>query len=119
MAKVTGLGGVFYVVKDPVKTRRWYAEVLGLTGEYGPQLAWAHEPHEALFAEEDGFFFIRKTIEGLTAHLAPEGRAWIEHEPFHTPRIHEHANKHGLAATTHHDQYGVERFTHCTRQDMA
>ena len=50
MAKVTGLGGVFYVVKDPAKTRRWYAEVLGLAGEYGPQLAWADEPHEAPYS---------------------------------------------------------------------
>ena len=46
MARVTGLGGVFYVAKDPAATRKWYEEVLGLSGEYGPQLAWADEPHE-------------------------------------------------------------------------
>lgn len=43
MAKVTGLGGVFYVVKDPAATRQWYRETLGLDGEYGPQLAWSEE----------------------------------------------------------------------------
>lgn len=43
MAKVTGLGGVFYVVKDPVATRAWYRDVLGLDGEYGPQLDWSEE----------------------------------------------------------------------------
>ena len=41
MAKVTGLGGVFYVVKDPAATRAWYRDVLGLDGEYGPQLNWS------------------------------------------------------------------------------
>jgi len=44
--RVTGLGGVFYVVKDPKATRKWYREVLGLDGEYGPQLAWSDEPME-------------------------------------------------------------------------
>lgn len=43
MAKVTGLGGVFYVVKDPAATRAWYRDVLGLDGEYGPQMPWSEE----------------------------------------------------------------------------
>ena len=42
-AKVTGLGGIFYVVKDPETTRAWYREVLGIEGTYGPQLAWSEE----------------------------------------------------------------------------
>ena len=45
MAKVTGLGGVFYVAEDPAATRQWYEDVLGLTGDYGPQIAWSEEPH--------------------------------------------------------------------------
>ena len=44
--RVTGLGGVFYVVKDPAVTRAWYRDTLGIDGEYGPQLAWADEPCE-------------------------------------------------------------------------
>ena len=46
MAKITGLGGVFYVVKDPEATRAWYRDVLGLNGEYGPQLNWSEETGE-------------------------------------------------------------------------
>ncbi|GAA4644382.1 VOC family protein [Pontixanthobacter gangjinensis] len=46
MAKITGLGGVFYVVKDPKATREWYREKLGLDGEYGPQLNWSEETGE-------------------------------------------------------------------------
>ncbi len=42
--RVTGLGGVFYVVTDTDATRAWYRETLGLDGDYGPQLAWAEEP---------------------------------------------------------------------------
>ncbi len=42
--RVTGLGGIFYVVKDPEATRAWYRETLGIDGPYGPQMAWADEP---------------------------------------------------------------------------
>ncbi len=42
--RITGLGGVFYVAKDPAATREWYRDILGVDGEYGPQLAWADEP---------------------------------------------------------------------------
>ena len=44
MARVTGLGGVFYVVKDPEATRNWYRDVLGIDGPYGPQFDWEEEP---------------------------------------------------------------------------
>lgn len=46
MAKVTGLGGVFYVAEDPEATRAWYRENLGIDGPYGPQFAWADEPKQ-------------------------------------------------------------------------
>ena len=42
--RVTGLGGIFYVVKDPEASRAWYRETLGIDGPYGPQFAWAGEP---------------------------------------------------------------------------
>ena len=35
MAKVTGLGGLFYKVADPARTKLWYQETLGLGGEWG------------------------------------------------------------------------------------
>jgi catechol 2,3-dioxygenase-like lactoylglutathione lyase family enzyme len=40
MASVTGLGGVFYKVEDPERTARWYKEVLGIGGEWGPVFPW-------------------------------------------------------------------------------
>ena len=35
MAKVTGLGGIFYKVADPAATQKWYRETLGVGGECG------------------------------------------------------------------------------------
>ena len=46
MANVTGLGGIFYVVRDPEATRAWYRDTLGIDGPYGPQLDWAEETGE-------------------------------------------------------------------------
>lgn len=68
----------------------------------------AHEPEEALFADDDGFALIAATIEGLRDHLVPGGQAWVEHEPEHAERLK------ALGATTHKDQYGVERYSVCT-----
>lgn len=42
--RVTGLGGIFYVVEDPEATRAWYRDNLGVDGTYGPQFAWAEDP---------------------------------------------------------------------------
>ena len=46
MAKITGLGGVFYVASDPEATRAWYRDTLGIDGPYGPQLDWSEERGE-------------------------------------------------------------------------
>ena len=46
MAKVTGLGGIFYKVEDPARTTAWYQETLGIGGEWGAHFRWADEPGE-------------------------------------------------------------------------
>lgn len=71
----------------------------------------AHEPHGSLFAKDDGFALIERTIRGLPTHLHKGGAAWIEHEPEHTLRIQVLAQSLGCTATTHKDQYGVERYS--------
>ena len=82
MAKVTGLGGVFYVVKDPAATRAWYRDVLGLDGEYGPQLNWSEEtgdkPYSLIshFADDEyvkpgrGGFMINLRVDDCDAMVA-------------------------------------------------
>jgi catechol 2,3-dioxygenase-like lactoylglutathione lyase family enzyme len=80
--RVTGLGGVFYVVKDPQATRDWYRDVLGIEGEYGPQLAWAGEPRahpyslishfadDAYIQPGKGGFMINLRVNDLAGFLA-------------------------------------------------
>ncbi|MFI5137617.1 MAG: VOC family protein [Sphingobacteriales bacterium] len=43
MAKVTGLGGIFFKCNDPAKMNDWYSKNLGLpSGEYGTAFDWLH-----------------------------------------------------------------------------
>jgi len=81
MAKITGLGGVFHVVKDPSATRAWYKEYLGLDGEYGPMLRWSEEtgdePYSLVgaFSNSDYFkpsvkpFMINLRVDDLDAFV--------------------------------------------------
>ena len=46
MAKVTGLGGVFYKVADPAATQAWYQEHLGIGGDWRVTFRWADESGE-------------------------------------------------------------------------
>ncbi|WP_439489940.1 VOC family protein [Algoriphagus sp.] len=39
--RITGIGGIFFKVKDPAKTKDWYAQHLGLgTDGYGSTFEW-------------------------------------------------------------------------------
>ena len=93
MAKVTGLGGVFYVAKDPEATRQWYREVLGLGGEYGPQLMWSEETKEQPYSlvshfKDDAYikpgtggFMINLRVDdcdGMVAQLKAKGVAILD-----------------------------------------
>jgi release factor glutamine methyltransferase len=71
----------------------------------------SHEPHNALFADEEGFALIRRTLEGVPAHLNPGGHVWVEHEPEHSASIKELTQHLGASAQTMCDQYGVERYS--------
>ena len=70
--RVTGLGGVFYVVKDPQATRAWYRDVLGVDGPYGPQFAWADEPRPQPYSMISHFAddaYIQPGIGGFMINL--------------------------------------------------
>lgn len=50
--RVTGIGGIFFKVEDPTKTKKWYQEHLGLnTDQYGATFEWK----SATNPEEKGF----------------------------------------------------------------
>lgn len=72
MARVTGLGGVFYVVKDPEATRAWYRDKLGIDGPYGPQLAWADEPKANPYSLISNFSddtYLKPSMRGFMINL--------------------------------------------------
>ena len=46
MARVTGLGGIFYKVADPDTTRAWYQDKLGIGGEWGAMFPFKNDDTE-------------------------------------------------------------------------
>lgn len=86
MAKILGLGGLFFKSADPDATRGWYTRVLGIEFEswggvvFRPEVAAAHpgaatvfSPFEAStdhFAPSDAPFMINLMVDDLDAILA-------------------------------------------------
>ena len=46
MAKVTGLGGIFYKVADTAATQAWYQETLGVGGDWGAMFPFKKDDPE-------------------------------------------------------------------------
>ena len=46
MARITGVGGIFYKVADPEKTREWYQQKLGIGGEWGAMFPFKRDDPE-------------------------------------------------------------------------
>lgn len=70
-----------------------------------------HEPHVALYGGIEGVECIKNIIKSAPTHLHQNGQLWIEHEPEQTTTIHAFAAENGFSATTHKDQYDIERFS--------
>jgi catechol 2,3-dioxygenase-like lactoylglutathione lyase family enzyme len=68
MAKVTGLGGVFYKVADVERTKRWYKETLGLGGEWGIMFQFKDDP--------EGFGLLSHFAAG-SDYFAPSGKEFM------------------------------------------
>jgi release factor glutamine methyltransferase len=71
----------------------------------------ALEPHRALFAEEDGMEYIRRTIEGAADHVKPGGMLFLEHDPEQSPAISALGETHGFSTSQETDQFGLKRWT--------
>lgn len=79
MARVTGLGGIFYKVADPAATSKWYQEMLGVGGEWGAMFPFKDDSPEAYnllspfksetdyFAPSDAPFMINLRVDDLDA----------------------------------------------------
>jgi catechol 2,3-dioxygenase-like lactoylglutathione lyase family enzyme len=68
MAKVTGLGGVFYKVQDKDATARWYKEMLGVGGEWGAVFPFA--------GDSDGYTVL-SPFKASTDYFAPSEAAFM------------------------------------------
>jgi release factor glutamine methyltransferase len=68
------------------------------------------EPAIALYADEKGLKIINDIILSAPKYLIKGGQLWFEHEPEHSAKI-QTISKNDFLATTHFDQYQVERFT--------
>ena len=67
MARVTGIGGVFYKVADPAATRAWYAEHLGVNGDaYG-----------CMFTAAAGDLTILNPFDAGTDYFKPGDQAFM------------------------------------------
>lgn len=68
MAKVTGIGGVFFKAKDPAKLKAWYAEHLGMDFEPWGGVLFRWKDDEAT-----------QSADGVTVwHLADQDGDWFE-----------------------------------------
>jgi Predicted enzyme related to lactoylglutathione lyase len=83
MAKVTGIGGIFFKTKDVQKTKKWYQEHLGLqTDQWGTNFEWrtAKDPSQKgftqwspsspgsnFFGNDDQQFMINYRVDDLEA----------------------------------------------------
>ena len=61
MARITGIGGVFQKVADVERTRKWYAETLGMIGDWGALFRFKDDDPEgfsqmALFKADSDYF---------------------------------------------------------------
>lgn len=77
-----------------------------------------HEPHIALYAEDNGLKIIKKIIKKALVYLTETGVMYIEHEPEQTSAIHEAGKETGFSCTTFVDQYKVERYTQFIRTNV-
>ena len=72
MAKVTGLGGVFYKVSDPAATQAWYRDVFEIGGEWGVMFPWSNE-------EGKGGQHLQRPAGELSQHGLSPSAFWPTH----------------------------------------
>ncbi|HEX8481610.1 MAG TPA: VOC family protein [Allosphingosinicella sp.] len=68
MAEVTGLGGLFYKVKDSEATARWYKETLGVGGEWGAVFPFARDP---------GGYALLSPFKASSDYFEPSGASFM------------------------------------------
>lgn len=68
-----------------------------------------HEPHGALFAEDDGLFYIKRLLNEAPQFLAPNGKMFIEFDSWQKEKIESYCQGSTLTVGFWKDQYGQWR----------
>ena len=71
----------------------------------------SHEPHLALYGGVAGVEIIEQLIKAAPDYLESGGQLWIEHEPEQSVAIQSIARENNFTATSHLDQYQVDRYS--------
>jgi predicted enzyme related to lactoylglutathione lyase len=69
MARITGLGGIFYKVEDPARTQAWYRDNLGVGGEWGAMFPFKADDPEG--------FTLLSPFKVSTDYMAPSDRPFM------------------------------------------
>lgn len=69
MARVTGLGGIFYKVADTAKTGEWYRSTLGIGGEWGAMFPFKNDDPEG--------FSLFSQFKAETDYFEPSGQGFM------------------------------------------
>lgn len=70
-----------------------------------------HEPHLALYGGVGGMEIIEQLITAAPNHLTTGGQLWIEHEPEQSIAVQTIAELSNFKASSHVDQYSIERYS--------
>ncbi len=68
------------------------------------------EPHEALFAGQDGMIIIRKFLYQIKNHLKDKGEMFMEFDPSQKPEIEKILQKHNFSFKFYKDQFNLFRW---------
>ena len=71
MAKVLGIGGIFFKSPDPKRLSEWYARVLGLA--VGSEPGVLFEPRQM----PEGSFTVWSTFDAETSYFSPSDREFM------------------------------------------
>ena len=69
MARVTGLGGIFYKVADTEATKAWYQDNLGVGGEWGAIFPFKNDDPEG--------FTLLSPFKAESDYFAPSGERFM------------------------------------------
>ena len=71
MAKVTGIGGIFFKSPDPDKLRKWYVQNLGIPAEDGPGVTFRRE------AQMDDAYIVWGPFKSDTQYFDPADKQYM------------------------------------------